>query len=313
MYPLKLQPLYDKTIWANNRLSTMRGLKETGVGTSWEVSAHRTAKNVILNGEYAGRTLDDLIQVNPKAVLGEKTTPQLLRLAFLDAKEDLSIQVHPYDEYAHEHESDEGKTESWYILEADEGATLVAGTTNPDRKVIEDAVANDHVEDYVRKVPVSAGDFICIDAGMLHALGKGILALEIGQNSNITYRFYDYHRKNKDGSERELHIKKSFDVADFSLNAEKVISPVCDHWQDQMKTLVDRREFTVLQADIENSYTLHCDQKRFYCLSNVGKDCVIRYQGEEIPFAYTESIFIPASCEDVEIVGNTRVLISYVK
>jgi len=258
MYPLKLQPLYDKTIWANNRLSTMRGLKETGVGTSWEVSAHRTAKNVILNGEYAGRTLDDLIQVNPKAVLGEKTTPQLLRLAFLDAKEDLSIQVHPYDEYAHEHESDEGKTESWYILEADEGATLVAGTTNPDRKVIEDAVANDHVEDYVRKVPVSAGDFICIDAGMLHALGKGILALEIGQNSNITYRFYDYHRKNKDGSERELHIKKSFDVADFSLNAEKVISPVLEENKEQSRPLAEcagaiRKRITAVM-DVYTSY-----------------------------------------------------------
>ncbi len=313
MYPLKLQPLYDKTIWANDRLSTMRGLKETGIGTSWEVSAHKTAKNVILNGEYAGQTLYDLIQANPRAMLGEKTESQLLRLAFLDAKEDLSIQVHPYDEYAHEHENDEGKTEAWYILAAEEGATLVAGTTNPDQSIIKDAVASDHVEDYVRKVPVSAGDFICIDAGMLHALGKGILALEVGQNSNITYRFYDYHRKNKDGSERELHIEKSFDVADFTLEAKKIVSGVCDHWQDQTKMLVDRREFSVLQADVENSYTLHCDKQRFYCLSNVGKDCVIRYQGTEMRFAYTESIFIPAACEDVEIVGNTRVLISYVK
>lgn len=313
MYPLKLQPLYDKTIWANDRLSTMRGLKETGIGTSWEVSAHPYAKNVIVNGEYAGQTLDDLVKKDPQSVLGEKKPQQLLRLAFLDAKADLSIQVHPYDEYAHEHENDEGKTESWYILEADEGATLVAGTTNPDRNVIMEAVKNDHVEDYVRKVPVSAGDFICIDAGMLHALGKGILALEIGQNSNITYRFYDYHRKNKDGTERELHIKKSFDVADFTLEAEKVVSPVVDDWQDQTKMLVDRREFTVMQADIESSYTLHCDHKRFYCISNVGKDCVIRCHGEELPFAYTESIFIPAACEDVEIIGNTRVLISYVK
>lgn len=313
MYPLKLQPLYDKTIWANNRLSTMRGLKETGIGTSWEISAHPYAKNVIINGPYANQTLYDLVQKDQQAMLGEKTPAQLLRVAFLDAKDDLSIQVHPYDEYAHEHENDEGKTEAWYILAADEGATLVAGTTNPDRQVIKDAVDNDHVEDYVRKVNVSAGDFICIDAGMLHALGKGIVALEVGQNSNITYRFYDYHRKNPDGSERPLHIKKSFDVADFTLEANKVVSPVLDHWQDQTKTLVDRREFTVLQADIESSYTLHNDHKRFYCLSNVGKDCVIRCHGEELPFAYTESIFIPAACDDVEIIGNTRVLISFVR
>ena len=168
MYPMKLKPIYDKTIWANDRLTTMRGMEEKGMGTCWEISAHPYAKNVILNGEYAGKTLDEVIQANPQSILGEKQLHQMLRLAYLDAREDLSIQVHPYDEYARAHENDEGKTESWYILEADKGATLVAGTTASDAAVIKAAVENDQVEDYVRKVEVEAGDFVCIDAGMLH-------------------------------------------------------------------------------------------------------------------------------------------------
>ena len=148
MYPMKLKPVYDKTIWANDRLTTMRGMEEKGLGTCWEISAHPHAKNVILNGEYAGKTLDELIQADPQSILGEKQLHQMLRLAYLDAREDLSIQVHPYDEYARAHENDEGKTESWYILEADQGATLVAGTTASDAAVIKAAVANDQVEDY---------------------------------------------------------------------------------------------------------------------------------------------------------------------
>ena len=285
MYPMKLKPVYDKTIWANDRLTTMRGMEEKGMGTCWEISAHPHAKNVILNGEYAGKTLDELIQADPQSILGEKQLHQMLRLAYLDAREDLSIQVHPYDEYARAHENDEGKTESWYILEADKGATLVAGTTASDAAVIKAAVENDQVEDYVRKVEVEAGDFVCINAGMLHALGKGILALEIGQNSNTTYRFYDYHRQDANGRERELHIDKSFDVADFGLHCNKVATP----------------------------FTLPQDEKRFYCLSNVSADCVLRYQGEELPFAFTENIFVPAGCADIEICGKARILVSFVR
>lgn len=313
MYPMKLKPVYDKTIWANDRLTTMRGMEEKGMGTCWEISAHPYAKNVILNGEYAGKTLDELIQADPQSILGEKQLHQMLRLAYLDAREDLSIQVHPYDEYARAHENDEGKTESWYILEADKGATLVAGTTASDAAVIKAAVENDQVEDYVRKVEVEAGDFVCIDAGMLHALGKGILALEIGQNSNTTYRFYDYHRQDANGRERELHIDKSFDVADFGLHCNKVASPFTDADTTQEKLLVDRREFSVRLVDVAGSYVLPQDEKRFYCLSNVSADCVLRYQGEELPFAFTENIFVPAGCADIEICGKARILVSFVR
>lgn len=313
MYPLRLTPIYNKTIWANNRLTTLRGMSEEGYGTCWEISAHPHAQCVIANGCFKGRTLSEILEEYPDEVLGKVPANRILRLAYLDAKENLSIQVHPYDEYARLHDNDEGKTETWYILEADEGATLVAGTTIDDADVLYEAVHNNTVEQYVRRIPVKAGDFVCIDAGMLHALGKGILALEIGQNSDTTYRFYDYDRRDAHGKPRELHVKKSFDVADFSLVCEPVHSPIHKVAENEEKLLVRRKEFSVKLVDIAESYHLVMDHTRFYTLSNMLEDATIVCQGEEMPFPYMESVLIPAACEDVVIKGATRVLISYVE
>lgn len=313
MYPLKLKPIYDKTIWANDNLTKLRGMEEKGYGTIWEVSAHPYSKNEILNGEYAGKTLWDLLEEYPETILGEIPRSKMVRLAFLDAKDDLSIQVHPYDAYAHKYENDEGKTESWYILKAEEGSTLVAGTTIADADVIKKAVEDNTVEKYVRKIAVKEGDFVCIDAGMLHALGKGIVALEIGQNSNITYRFYDYDRRDANGNPRELHIKKSFDVADFSLECKKISSPLVDVDKNVEKQLVDRDEFCVKLIDICGEYTLPQDGKRFFTISNMKENAKIVWDEQEADFTYTESIFIPADCPKVTVKGNTRILLSYVK
>ena len=313
MYPLRLKPIYDKTIWANDRLTTMRHEAQSGCGTCWEISAHPHAQNKIINGDYAGKTLQELLDEKEREMLGEVPRKRMLRLAFLDAADNLSIQVHPDDAYAHEHENDEGKTESWYILEADEGATLVAGTTIADKEVLYQAVKENTVEQYVRRIPVKAGDFVCIDAGMLHALGKGILALEIGENSNTTYRFYDYNRKDANGNPRPLHIQKSFAVADFALVCTPVHSPLEKVQETKEKMLVEREEFCVKLVDIHASYELIMDHTKFYCLSNVGQDAEIICDGMHIPFLFTESIFVPAACKDLTIQGDTRVLLSYVK
>ncbi|MDD6466728.1 MAG: class I mannose-6-phosphate isomerase [Erysipelotrichaceae bacterium] len=314
MKPVHLKPIYDKTIWANDKLTTFRGISEKGFGTCWEVSAHPWAKNVIVSEENCGKTLYEVIQENPEETLGKGCSmDKMLRLAYLDAAQDLSIQVHPYDSYAREHENDEGKTEAWYIIKAEPNATLVAGTTVADPEEIRRAIKEDKVEQYVRKVPVQDGDFVCIDAGMLHALGKGIFAIEVGQNSNVTYRFYDYHRKDDKGNERPLHLEKSFDVADFSLEAKKVSSPLNGWNETTSKILVDRREFTVELLDIKDSIKLSSEEGWFYCLSNMGQDAKVVCDGEVKDFAYLENVFIPASCSEIEILGSTRLLKSYVR
>lgn len=313
MYPIKLKPIYDKTIWANNRLTTIRGIHEDGLGTCWEVSAHPYAQNIILNGEYEGRTLQSLMETNPSEVLGVHSCDNMLRLAYLDAKEDLSIQVHPDGAYAKAHESDEGKTESWYILEADEGATLVAGTTLQDKATIAKSIADKTLDCHLVKVPVQAGDFIYIEAGMLHALGAGILAIEIGTNSNTTYRFYDYGRVDKHGNGRELHLEKGFDVVDVSLKSEKISTPLSSFERSLEKTLVDKDAFQVVLYDVVDELTLDTEGKDFHCVTFVKQGGHIAYQGEIFDANYTDSIFIPASCGKYTIKGPCRVLKSVTK
>lgn len=309
MYPLKLKPIYDKTIWANNKLTTLRDVKEEGCGTCWEVSAHPYAQNKVLNGEYKVMDLLTLIQENEKAMLGTHTLEKMLRLAYLDAKEDLSIQVHPYNSYAMAHDNDLGKTESWYVLEAEEGATLVAGTLCDDKDVLRKAIEEENLEQYLRKVPMQAGDFIFVPAGMLHALGGGIFAIEVGTNSNTTYRFYDYGRKDANGNGRELHLEKSFDVVDLSLQSEKVSTPLEDG-KEQAKMLVSCDDFCVMLYDIDGEKTFDTKGIDFHTLSFVHNDAVIEYCGESIPVHYTDNVFVPAACEKYTIKGKCRVLIS---
>ena len=314
MYPMKLKPIYDKTIWANDRLTTMRGMEEKGMGTCWEISAHPYAKNVILNGEYAGKTLDEVIQANPQSILGEKQLHQMLRLAYLDAREDLSIQVHPYDEYARAHENDEGKTESWYILEADKGATLVAGTTASDAAVIKAAVENDQVEDYVRKVEVEAGDFVCIDAGMLHALGKGILALEIGQNSNTTYRVYDFGRVGKDGKTRELNIEKAIDVSNLTpLESDfKPIGEEKDYGTYKCAMMATCEYFTTYVYDVKTECSVKVDEESFASFVIVDGEGSIESDDTMLSIRKGDSVFASANTGKVTIKGSCRFILSKV-
>lgn len=307
MYPLKLKPVYDKTIWANNELTKIRGIQEEGFGTSWEVSAHPYSQNEILNGEYKGMNLLELLEKEPTKMLGKHPVEKMLRLAFLDAKDDLSIQVHPYNAYAKQHEHDLGKTESWYVLEAKEGATLVAGTLTEDKEVIAKAIEEENLEQYLRKVPMQAGDFIFVDAGMLHALGGGILAIEVGTNSNTTYRFYDYGRKDANGNGRELHLEKSFDVVDLHKQSEKVSTPLVAGLQ-QEKVLVDCDEFCVTLYDIVGERTFDTNKEDFHTLSFVHNGATIEYNGETIEVAYCDNIFVPAACGKYTIKGNVRVL-----
>ncbi|MDD7280873.1 MAG: class I mannose-6-phosphate isomerase, partial [Erysipelotrichaceae bacterium] len=210
MKPLLLEPIPDYTIWGDNHISKARGY-DKNYGTWWEVSAHPYCTNKIRNLENT--TLQQVIDNDPDNILGHGyTLHEMLRVAYLDAKDALSIQCHPYDEYALKTSNDYGKHESWYIVDALPGATLVAGTKTNDKEVIRNAVENGTLEQYLNYIPVKKGDYVIIPMGMLHALGKGIWAIEVGTNSNTTYRFYDYNRKDANGNGRPLHLKESFDV-----------------------------------------------------------------------------------------------------
>ena len=225
-YPMKLiAPLKDY-LWGGMRLRDEYG-KETQlmkVAESWELACHRDGKSVIANGAAAGQTLADWIAVEGQDALGRNAArfsyfPLLIKL--IDAHDDLSVQVHPDDNYAMQAEGEYGKTELWYVVDAAAGAELLYGfqheiTKEEFRRRIEEGT----LLDVVRRVPVKKGDVFFIPAGTLHAIGKGILICEIQQNSNTTYRIYDYNRKGADGKGRELHTELAKDAIDYTFQSD---------------------------------------------------------------------------------------------
>ncbi len=308
MRPIKVHPIYERTIWAGEKLSKIRGRAAAGEGTAWEISIHPYAQSVVSEGENAGKTLAELAEAAHDALLGKNVQDQdLLRAAFLDAKDSLSVQVHPGEIYAQSHEADHGKTEAWYILSADEGASLVAGSDFRSAQEIRDAIEDGSIEDHLYRIPVTEGDFVLVPSGTLHALGAGILALEIGTNSNITYRFYDYHRKDAEGNERPLHIDKSIDVVRFGQKGTCVHTPV-DHIAKE-KRIADFPEYTVDLIDVTDTFTLKAHPDTFRTLSCVNGSCVLQDEQGDMELGFTESVFLPASCGDLLVRGDCRLLV----
>jgi mannose-6-phosphate isomerase len=303
MKPLRLKPVYVKSIWAGRRLRSIRNLSEEGIGISREVCAYKNSENIIAEGEYAGKSIKDLIDNNHKELLGDDPQDQLVRVAYIDAVEDLSIQVHPKEKYAKELKDYE-KSESWYILEAEEGAYITAGVKINDKEILRQAAENGTLEQYIHRIPVKEGDFALIPAGMLHACGKNMLAIEIGSFGGITYRIYDY------GRPRALDLDNSFLILDTALQCEIKHFPLLKEPENRVQTGVEHSLFHVDILDIAEEIEIKSD-KYYYILTCVKGNCTIQYDKENYPLSYTETLLIPASTGAVTIKGHCRVLKSY--
>lgn len=218
LYPMKLTAPCKDYIWGGNRLREEYGKTSDAdrIAESWELSCHKDGESIIFNGDFAGKTLSEFIKENGKDVLGKNCDkfdnfPILIKL--IDAKENLSVQVHPDNEYALSVEGEYGKTEMWYIVDCDPGAELLYGfKSNIDKEEFERRIKDNTLLEVTNSVPVHKGDVFFIEAGTLHAIGKGILIAEIQQNSNTTYRIYDYGRVGADGKPRQLHVEKAVEV-----------------------------------------------------------------------------------------------------
>ena len=234
MYPLRLKPRFDHRLWGGQRLARwldLPGPPPHDLAETWLVYAG----NAITNGDLAGKTLGEAAQQLGERLLGSQSIarygndfPQLLK--FIDANDRLSIQVHPDDDYAHTveaHTGFHGKTEAWYILHAEPGATLIYGLKRPStREEFARAVKDGWLEELVHYLPVQTGDVIFVPAGTLHAINEGILLFEIQQKSDLTYRVYDYNRRGPDGKLRELHLEKALDVIHYEPPAQEQIPPI---------------------------------------------------------------------------------------
>ncbi|WP_242865955.1 type I phosphomannose isomerase catalytic subunit [Desnuesiella massiliensis] len=303
MKPIRLKPVNVKALWAGDKLSKLRNLEE-GTGIVREVCAYKNSENLILNDEYKDMRLDNLIKLHFKELMGKDTTYQMIRAAYIDAKEDLSIQVHPDDEYAKKIENDFGKSESWYVLECDKNASVIAGCNIDDPELLKEAAINGSIEEYLIRIPVKPGDFVYIPAGLIHACGKGTLVMEIGSFGGITYRMYDY------GRGRELHLNKGFEVLDISLRACKKEFSLDSRNKNKIENAIESKEFKVDVIDTIGSQRV-CKEDKYHILTCVLNDCNIIIDGEKYGLHYTETLVIPASINEYEIQGDCRVLCSY--
>lgn len=219
---IKLKSVYQEYIWGGSKIHELLH-KDTGtlprVAESWEVSTHPAGKSIVENGAFRGKTLNEYFDQIGWGTAGRYAVrnhqlPILIK--YIDAKENLSIQVHPNDKYARKHEGDNGKNEMWFVLAADEGAFIYLGfSRDVTKEEIKRRIADNTLEEVLNRVEVKPNEAFYIPAGTVHAIGAGCLICEVQQTSNVTYRIYDYGRTDENGKPRELHVKKALDVLDY--------------------------------------------------------------------------------------------------
>jgi len=211
---LWVEPVFKEMIWGGNQLKEKYGyaIPSDQTGECWAPSAHPNGDNKIKEGEFKGQTLSKVFDEHRELFgnIKDKQFPLLVKI--IDACNDLSVQVHPNDEYAALHENSLGKTECWYVLDCKEDTKMVMGHHAKTKEELVKAIENDDYDHLLNKFDIKKGDFFYIPSGTIHAICKGSLIYEAQQSSDITYRVYDYHRKDKDGNERQLHVKQSIDV-----------------------------------------------------------------------------------------------------
>lgn len=320
LYPLKLQAPLKDYLWGGTRLKTEYG-KETDmekVAESWELACHKDGQSIILNGEAAGMTLEDYVAQQGKRVLGTHGDrfsyfPLLIKL--IDARDNLSVQVHPDNDYALRVEGEYGKTEMWYIIDAVPGASLIYGFKEEiTQEEFRRRIADHTLLEVCRQVPVHPGDVFFIEAGTLHAIGSGILIAEIQQNSNTTYRVYDYGRVGKDGRPRELHVDKAIEVTKLqpiSRDIKTLASP--DFFAEfDMKLLAQCDLFTVYDFQLHGRCHLQATTNSFQSLIVLEGVMELEYSRGIERLEKGDSIFIPADFGDYMVKGEGQFLLSMV-
>ena len=315
-YPLLLSPAFKDYLWGGERLKTEyhKQTDLTPLAESWELSCHPDGNSRVKNGSFQGMALAEVVAQHPDFVgagfsKGEDF-PLLIKL--IDAKDRLSVQVHPDDEYGRRVEHSAGKTEMWYIVDCDPGATLIYGFKKAlTRQELRERIESNTLMEAVNEVPVHKGDVFFIEATTLHAIGKGILIAEIQQNSNVTYRVYDYGRKDAAGRPRPLHIDKAVEVVDRRPAAPpKVSRPSLRHEGAEETLLQTCRYFTVRHVRLSGGADFSVGAESFRHLLILDGRGELRWQGEPVPFGKGDSLFLPAGLGGYRLEGNAAFLLT---
>lgn len=310
--PIFLEPVFKERIWGGERLKEVFNYEiSSEIGECWGISAHPHGPCKVLNGPYKGQTLDQIWELHPELFGHQETTEFPLLTKILDAKTDLSVQVHPNDEQAKAMEKVPfGKTECWYIIDAEPGAEIVYGHHSQTAEEFRERVKACEWDELLRKIKVKPGDFFYVPSGTIHAIGGGILILETQQSSDVTYRVYDYGRKDADGNERELHIEQSIAVTTFphqdpQLEFNKVT------FQDAVVTqLISESNFTVYDVNLNGNVTAKLG-KPFLLISVLKGEGDIQIQEKMFSYKKGDHFILPATVKDFTITGNAHFIVSH--
>lgn len=311
---MKLIPSGKDYLWGGTRLKDEYGKKieMTPLAESWECSVHPDGPCYVANGRYKGKILKEVLEEHPEYI-GTKANGEFPILAkFIDAKKDLSVQVHPDDEYARENEKDNGKTEMWYIIDADEGASLIYGFKHKvSKEILERAIEKGELGKHLQKVEVHKGDLFFVPAGTVHGIGGGILLAEVQESSNVTYRVYDYDRVDKNGKKRELHFDKAVQVMDMGIAPDiKQKKRLVKYYPGCSRELLCRcKYFETERIQVTKGFSFSVMENSFQvlmCLDGYGQ---VEVDGDKpVRFSKGETVFLSAGIGRCLIIGDTSVL-----
>lgn len=320
MKPLKFNAFLKQTIWGGNKIIPFKHLDSQleNVGESWEISGVKDHQTIVSEGEYAGRALNEVVEKLKGKLIGESNYEQFgnefpLLIKFIDARQDLSIQVHPTDEIAKKQGKSRGKTEMWYIMDSDKDAHLRSGLK---KKITpaeyKEMVENDTILDAIADYSIKEGDCFFLPAGRIHSIGKGCFLAEIQQTSDVTYRIYDFKRKDKNGNYRELHT----DLAAECINYEVLndYRTVYTSQKNQGVSLVHCPYFHTAVYDLDEPMTLdYSELDSFVILIGVkGEGTIVDNEGNETSLRAGETILIPATTNELKVNGTVKFLETYV-
>lgn len=319
--PFLLKPVGKDYLWGGDRLNYDFGknIPLSPLSETWECSTHPDGPSTVVSGVFSGLSLPEVLKLHPEfmGTHPENKTELPILIKFIDAKKDLSVQVHPDDEYAKEHENGQlGKTEMWYVLDASPDAKLVYGLHHKaERDKIRTAIENGKLEKYLQKVRIKKDDVFYIEAGTIHAIGAGALIAEIQENSNLTYRLYDYDRIDKNGKKRPLHVDKALEVANLDSSASpRQPMRVLKYQPGWASELLCRCKYFQVERIMlntetnQNMVTMQVGSTSFNVLLCVGGCGVIFYDDEALPFFKGDCIFVPADSVEMYIHGKASLL-----
>ena len=308
LYPLKFTPILKERLWGGTKLKDVLGkpIQTDITGESWELSTVKGDVSIVSNGILAGKSLQDVIDQHPEAMLGESVVARFgtdfpILIKFIDAKQDLSIQLHPNDELAKSRHDSFGKTEMWYIMDADEDANLIVGfNKDVTKEEYSASLENNSLLDLLNYETVNEGDTFFINTGKIHAIGAGVLLAEIQQTSDVTYRVFDFNRKDKDGNLRELHTDLALDAIDYRKKDDFKVS--YGRQSDTVNTMIEcpyfKTNFIELTKDLAQDVTRRGSFTIYMC---VGGTVEVENDFGSVKLQKGETTLVPAKSKRISL------------